>query len=74
MKPLLVAAMPAPLPPAMAQLQLSRHRGDILAVDLLITGAGINLNAGAPGATPLAIAESRGRQGIVPLLKTSGAR
>jgi len=50
------------------------HRGDVLAVDLFITGAGIDLNAGAPGATPLAIAESNGRQDIVALLKTSGAR
>lgn len=50
------------------------HRGDALAVDLFITGAGIDLNAGAPGATPLAIAESNGRQDIVALLKTSGAR
>lgn len=50
------------------------HRGDALAVDLFITGAGIDLNAGAPGTTPLAIAESHGRQDIVALLKTSGAR
>lgn len=50
------------------------RRGDVLAVDLFITGAGIDLNAGAPGATPLAIAESHGRQDIVALLKTSGAR
>jgi hypothetical protein len=50
------------------------HRGDVLAVDLFITGAGIDLNAGAPGATPLAIAESNGRQDIVALLKNSGAR
>lgn len=119
------AMMPAPLPPAMAQLQAALaqqremarqqlaaqlppqgqperklaaavarkeltamglqyfsqeqflaaiHRGDALAVDLFITGAGIDLNAGAPGATPLAIAESNGRQDIVALLKTSGAR
>lgn len=50
------------------------HRGDALAVDLFIAGAGIDLNAGAPGATPLAIAESNGRQDIVALLKNSGAR
>ena len=50
------------------------RRGDVLAVDLFITGAGIDLNAGAPGATPLAIAESNGRQDIVALLKTGGAR
>lgn len=50
------------------------RRGDVLAVDLFITGAGIDLNAGTPGATPLDIAESHGRQDIVVLLKISGAR
>lgn len=50
------------------------RRGDVLAVDLFITGAGVDLNGGAPGSTPLAIAESGGRQDIVALLKNNGAR
>lgn len=49
------------------------RRGDTLAVGLFITGAGVDLNGGAPGATPLAIAEKDGRQDIVTLLKTNGA-
>ena len=50
------------------------RRGDALAIDLFITGAGIDLNSGAPGSTPLAVAESSGRQDIVALLKNNGAR
>ena len=50
------------------------RRGDALAVDLFITGSGVDLNGGAPGSTPLAIAESGGRQDIVALLKNNGAR
>jgi hypothetical protein len=50
------------------------RRGDTLAVDLFVSGAGIDLNAGAPGATPLAIAESSGRQEIAVALKAKGAR
>lgn len=50
------------------------RRGDALAVDLFIAGGGVDLNAGTPGSTPLAIAESGGRQDIVALLKHGGAR
>lgn len=50
------------------------RRGDALAVDLFITAAGVDLNGGPPGSTPLAIAESGGRQDIVALLKNNGAR
>lgn len=50
------------------------RRGDALAVDLFITGAGIDLNSGVPGSTPLAVAETSGRQDIVALLKNNGAR
>lgn len=50
------------------------RRGDSLAVELFITGMGIDLNAGAPGSTPLSIAESGGRQEIASLLKSNGAR
>ena len=49
------------------------RRGDALAVDLFITGAGVDLNSGSPGSTPLVIAESSGRQDIVALLKNNGA-
>ena len=49
------------------------RRGDALAVDLFITGAGVDLNAGGPGGTPLSIAESYGQQDVVVLLKTNGA-
>jgi hypothetical protein len=48
-------------------------RGDSIAVDLFITGDGVDLTAGAPGATPLAIAERNGKQDIVALLKSHGA-
>ncbi|MDR0776202.1 MAG: hypothetical protein LBE81_06135 [Azonexus sp.] len=50
------------------------RRGDVLAVDLFITGAGVDLNSGSPESTPLAIAESSGRQDIAVLLKNNGAR
>lgn len=50
------------------------RRGDAIAVDLFITGTGVDLNSGTNGSTPLAIAESSGRQDIVALLKTNGAR
>lgn len=50
------------------------RRGDSLAVELFITGAGIDLNASGPEGTPLAIAAGNGRQDVVALLKTNGAR
>lgn len=50
------------------------RRGDALAVDLFIAGAGVDLNAEGPGGTPLAIAEGSGRQEIAATLKTNGAR
>ncbi|WP_153117169.1 hypothetical protein [Rhodocyclus tenuis] len=49
------------------------RRGDALAVELFIIGAGVDLNSGSPGSTPLAVAESSGRQDIVALLKNNGA-
>lgn len=49
------------------------RRGDALAVELFITGAGVDLNSGSPGSTPLAVAESSGRQDVVALLKNNGA-
>lgn len=50
------------------------RRGDLMAVELFITGMGIDLNAGAPSSTPLSIAENSGRQEIASLLKSNGAR
>ena len=49
------------------------RRGDSMAVDLFITGGGIDLNAATAGITPLKIAESSGQQEIVALLKNNGA-
>lgn len=50
------------------------QRGDTLAVELFVAGTGVDINAGEPGKTPLALADSSGRQEIVALLKSRGAR
>lgn len=50
------------------------RRGDSLAVDLFIAGAGVDLNAATQGVTPLAAAESNGRRDIAAQLRNSGAR
>lgn len=49
------------------------RRGDSLAVDLFITGGGVDLNLATAGVTPLKTAESSGQQEIVALLKNNGA-
>lgn len=50
------------------------QRGDTLAVELFVAGTGVDINAGEPGKTPLAIADSSGRQEISALLRGRGAR
>jgi len=55
------------------QFTAAIRRGDSMAVDLFITGGGVDLNAAAAGATPLKIAESSGHKEIVALLKNAGA-
>ena len=49
------------------------RRGDSMAVDLFITGGGVDLNVATAGITPLKIAESSGQQEIVALLRNAGA-
>ena len=55
------------------QFMAAIRRGDSMAVDLFITGGGVDLNAATAGATPLKIAESSGHKEIVALLKNAGA-
>ncbi|MFA5241294.1 MAG: hypothetical protein WC392_02840 [Sulfuricella sp.] len=50
------------------------QRGDTLAVELFVAGTGVDINAGEPGKTPLAVADSAGRQEIAALLRGRGAR
>jgi len=50
------------------------RRGDTLAVDLYLTGGGIDLNAGAAGKTPLAIADATNQTTIASMLRKRGAQ
>lgn len=50
------------------------RRGDSLAVDLYLTGGGIDLNAGAAGKTPLAIADATNQTTIASMLRKRGAQ
>lgn len=50
------------------------RRGDTLAVDLYLTGGGVDLNAGGPGKTPLAIADSANQPAIANMLRKRGAQ
>jgi hypothetical protein len=50
------------------------QRGDTLAVELFVAGTGVDINAGEPGKTPLAVANTSGRQEIATLLRGRGAK
>lgn len=50
------------------------RRGDSLAVDLYLTGGGIDLNAGVAGKTPLAIADATNQTTIASMLRKRGAQ
>lgn len=50
------------------------RRGDTLAVDLYLTGGGIDLNAGGAGKTPLAIADAANQTTIASMLRKRGAQ
>ena len=50
------------------------RRGDTLAVDLYLTGGGVDLNAGSAGKTPLAIADASNQSAIAGMLRKRGAQ